>query len=144
MKWFSTGMSLLIKVSILLERSSGDIGVNLSSMIPLDFALTLNANSPKSLSNVIIILSCWYAVFSTSSSFKPLAEMSMETMSIPFFLRALIVSEGIFSSARNLIARPGGRLFLPSVFQRRILRLLSDPLSSAGDNSLEFSCGSSR
>ena len=70
-KWFSTGMPILIRVSILLERSSGDAGINLRSMTPLDLALVLNTSSPKSLSKVVSILPCSYAMLSTRSSFKP-------------------------------------------------------------------------
>ena len=74
---------LLNRFFIFSKMKCGFLGLNRKRIMPLTSNWSLKTNSPKSLSNVIIILSCFLAKFATSLSGKPHSTSLMLRISTP-------------------------------------------------------------
>lgn len=96
--------------------------MNLNKIMPLALSFSLNASLPKSVSNVMMILPCLFARFSTSLSLKPVEIFRVVVMSMSFCLRVSTALSGMFSSARNLV-KVVDKPSLLSGFLWRILEL---------------------
>jgi len=100
MKQFSIGVLAVSSFSSVSVICCGDFSLILSRIMPL--VLCLQMRLPKSVSKVMIILSCLFAMFNTSVSFRPCEVSRIEVMFMPFCLSVWTVFAGMFSSARNL------------------------------------------
>lgn len=84
MKQFSIGGLVVSSFSSVSVICCGDFSLILSRIMPLVLCFCLQMRLPKSVSKVMIILSCLFAMFNTSVSSRPCEVSRIEVMFMPF------------------------------------------------------------